>query len=71
MPSDLGSRNRTSDPIRLYAEQVLGDPVTALCWLASPQFAFGGKTPRELLSSEMGRQKVRDLLRRIEHGLVA
>jgi len=71
MPSDLGSSNRTSAAIRLDAENVFGHRATARGWLASPQFTFGGKTPRELLASEIGRQQVGALLKRIEHGFVA
>jgi putative toxin-antitoxin system antitoxin component (TIGR02293 family) len=76
------SRARTLSPElsdRLYAIaslyaraiDVLGDRESALEWIGEPQFALGGATPQALLSSERGRQEVRTLLLRLEHGLLA
>ena len=71
LPGDLSERLYALAAIYAEAERVFGDHATALAWLASPQFAFGGKVPRDLLASEVGRQQVSGLLKRIEHGLVA
>jgi putative toxin-antitoxin system antitoxin component (TIGR02293 family) len=71
LPADLSERLYALAAVYAEAEDVFGDHATALGWLASPQFAFGGKAPRELLASEIGRQQVSGLLKRIEHGLVA
>lgn len=71
LPPDLSERLYALASIFAEAEQVFGDRETALAWLAAPQFAFAGKTPRDLLASELGRRQVSGLLKRIEHGLVA
>jgi len=71
LPADLSERLYALAAVYAEAEQVFGSHATALDWLAAPQFAFRGKTPRELLASELGRQQVSRLLKRIEHGLVA
>ena len=71
LPADLSERLYALASIYAEAEQVFGDRSTALDWLGAPQFAFGGKAPRDLLASELGRRQVSSLLKRIEHGLVA
>jgi uncharacterized protein (DUF2384 family) len=38
------------------------------CWLATPQFALGGRTPEELMVSAAGRASVRRLLETMESG---
>jgi putative toxin-antitoxin system antitoxin component (TIGR02293 family) len=40
----------------------------AFSWLGRPQMALGGKVPPELMQTEAGAKKVKDLLGRIEHG---
>lgn len=57
----------------LYAQAaaVLGDAEVARQWMRAPQFAFAQQAPQSLLSSEIGREQVRLLLRRLEHGLLA
>lgn len=71
LPPDLSDRLYAIASIYALAERVFGDRDAALGWLQEPQFAFGGETPRALLSSELGREQVRALLQRIEHGLLA
>lgn len=71
LPPDLSERLYALAVIYAEAERVFGDPAAALDWLASPQFAFGGQVPRDLMASELGRQQVSALLKRIEHGLLA
>jgi len=71
LPADLSDRLYAVASIYAFAEEVLGDAVRARSWLAEPQHGLGGKRPRELLGSELGRSQVRGLLRRIEHGFLA
>jgi putative toxin-antitoxin system antitoxin component (TIGR02293 family) len=71
LPPELSERLYALAAIYAEAEGVFGDRATALGWLAAPQFALGGAAPRDLLASEVGRQQVSTLLRRIEHGLLA
>lgn len=71
LPADVSERLYALAALYAEAERVFGDLATALEWLASPQFAFGGQVPRDLMASELGRQQVGALLKRIEHGLVA
>ena len=39
------------------------------CWLHSEIPALGGIRPATLLATEAGRQQVRDILGRIQHGI--
>ncbi len=71
LPADLSERLYALAAIYAEAERVFGDSATALEWLAAPQFALGDKVPRELMASELGRQQVSAVLKRIEHGLLA
>jgi len=71
LPPEVSERLYALAALYAEAEQVFADHQTALDWLAAPPFAFAGKTPRELIASEIGREQVRALLRRIEHGQLA
>jgi putative toxin-antitoxin system antitoxin component (TIGR02293 family) len=51
------------------AVEVLGNTQDALQWLETSKSALGHKIPFDLASTEAGRQKVLDLLGRIEHGV--
>lgn len=57
--------------IYAQAQEVFGDRSTATSWLAEPHPSLAQRAPRALLRSELGRQQVRALLNRIEHGLLA
>jgi len=48
---------------------VLGSDEKAAAWLRRPNRALEGRTPLELLDSDLGARQVEDLLGRIEHGL--
>ncbi|HEX2493445.1 MAG TPA: antitoxin Xre-like helix-turn-helix domain-containing protein [Steroidobacter sp.] len=71
LPADLSDRLYTVASVYALAEQVFGDRATAIGWLNEPQFALQNRPPREFLSSELGRQKARELLQQIEHGFLA
>lgn len=68
---DLSDRLYAIATLYTLAEQVLGDHDTALQWMNAPQFGLAEAAPRSLLSTEPGRQQVRALLQRIEHGFLA
>lgn len=54
-----------------YGESVFGDKTNFENWLATKSKALGGITPESLLNSADGIQNVKDLLGRIEHGILA
>ncbi len=47
-----------------------GDADAARRWLNEPARALGGRTPLENLDTEAGADEVRDLIGRLEHGVV-
>ncbi len=47
-----------------------GDAAAARRWLNEPAWALGGRTPLENLDTEAGADEVRDLIGRLEHGVV-
>jgi putative toxin-antitoxin system antitoxin component (TIGR02293 family) len=51
------------------AEEVIGSEGLAKQWMQTPRSAFGGKSPLEMASSELGAREVEDLLGRVEHGV--
>jgi len=51
-----------------YAETVLGDADKALRWMHKPNRAMGGAVPVELLDTQIGESRVRQILTRIEWG---
>ncbi len=53
------------------ADEVLGDHAAALELMNALQFGLAESAPRALLSTDPGRQQVRALLQRIEHGFLA
>jgi putative toxin-antitoxin system antitoxin component (TIGR02293 family) len=53
------------------ADEVFEDADAALDWLRSPNRSLAGKTPLELLDTEIGAESVLDALGRIEHGILA
>lgn len=68
---DLSDRIYAIAMLYELAQQVLGDRDTALEWMNAPQLGLAEITPRSLLSTEPGRQQVRALLLRIDHGFLA
>jgi putative toxin-antitoxin system antitoxin component (TIGR02293 family) len=71
LPADLSDRLFAIASVYALAIDVFHDRSTAFGWLNEPQFAFRGRIPRKLLSSELGRREVASLLQRIEHGMLA
>jgi putative toxin-antitoxin system antitoxin component (TIGR02293 family) len=65
--------NRVSRVVRIYALAVetLGDDAKAKHWLRRPLRQFGGRTPMEMLETDLGAHQVEVLLGRIGHGLAA
>ena len=57
--------------IGALAIEVLEDEARAVSWLKRPQIGPGGRTPLELLTTDVGRDQVEKLLLRIEHGVYA
>ncbi len=53
------------------AERVLGDRAAALDWLGSPNRALSGERPLALLDTDVGAERVLQVLGRIEHGVYA
>ena len=47
-----------------------GDQAAADRWLKTPAKALGGRTPLEVLALEGGADAVRDLIGRLEHGVI-
>jgi len=71
LPADLSDRLFAIASVYAQAIDVFGDRDDAIGWMNEPQFAFTGRTPRSLLSSELGRGHVMSLLGRIEYGMLA
>ena len=53
------------------ATQVIGDRGQAVEWLRAPQFEFDGRAPIALLRTHSGGDLVVNLLRLIQHGMLA
>jgi putative toxin-antitoxin system antitoxin component (TIGR02293 family) len=69
----LDESNRVSRVARIYALAVetLGEREKANRWLRKPLRQFAGRTPMEMLETELGAHQVENLLGRISHGLAA
>lgn len=48
-----------------------GDRKAALLWLNQPAKALGGVTPMSCLDTKAGVDAVRDLIGRLEHGVIS
>lgn len=57
--------------VYVQAEEVFGSDEAAREWLTCPQQGLGQRVPLELLATEAGTTEVRDLLGRIEYGVLA
>lgn len=55
----------------LYGTEVFGDQDNFFKWLEIPNVALGGMLPIKLLELPEGISKVKDLLGRIEHGVIS
>jgi putative toxin-antitoxin system antitoxin component (TIGR02293 family) len=71
LPADLSDRLYSIASIYALADDVFGTHDVAVGWMSEPQFALGDHSPLELLSTELGRGQVRQLLNQIEHGQLA
>ena len=62
--------NRTDDvaSVIAFAEYVLGTSEKAERWMHKPNRAMGGAVPVELLDTQLGETRVRQILTRIEWG---
>jgi len=58
----------TIEELNKYGSDVFGSREKYELWLDSYILALGAK-PKDLLESETGRSKVKDVLIRIEHGI--
>lgn len=68
---DISDRLYAVAAVYALAEEVLGDAAGAQAWLAEPQHGLAARRPQDLLGTELGRQQVTALLKRIEHGFLA
>lgn len=68
---NVADRLYRSALVYAQAEEVFGSNDAAREWLTTPQRGLGGRIPVELLATEAGTTEVRDLLGRIEYGVLA
>jgi len=54
-----------------HAVSVLGDKEKALHWLNEPKRRFAGRTPIQMLRTELGGRMAEELLGQIEYGMFA
>lgn len=54
-----------------YGFEVFEDETKFREWIRRPNQALGGKTPFELLDNQFGREEVKNLIGRIDHGVYA
>jgi|SRR5579862_1876407 len=54
-----------------HAVSVLGDKEKALHWLNEPKRRFDGRTPIQMLRTELGGRMVEEMLGQIEYGMFA
>jgi putative toxin-antitoxin system antitoxin component (TIGR02293 family) len=68
---DRSSSERLVRLALLYkrASDVMGSDSLTRQWMLTPREAFGGRTPFQMASSEIGAEEVEDLLARTEHGV--
>jgi putative toxin-antitoxin system antitoxin component (TIGR02293 family) len=67
--TDLSDKIMNLADIITYGFEVFEDHARFKAWLLSPVRALGGKRPFDLLHTSFGRDEVRDLLGRIDHGV--
>jgi putative toxin-antitoxin system antitoxin component (TIGR02293 family) len=72
LTSEEGDRlMRVAEVLQLAVDLFEGDEVAARQWLSAPAIALGGEAPLDVLDTEVGAGMVRDLVGRLEHGVVA
>lgn len=69
MNQPIEETDKLSADIATLAAHVLGSAALARGWLEEPAIALDGRRPADLMTSETGRQLVRELLLRIEYGV--
>lgn len=52
------------------AERIFGDPAKAHRWLSKPKAHLDGKTPLDVIGTEIGAMLVQSMLVRIEYGMI-
>jgi putative toxin-antitoxin system antitoxin component (TIGR02293 family) len=57
--------------ITAMGEQVFGEPERAWRWMRKPKRRFDGKTPIEMLATEVGARLVEEMIAQIDDGLAA
>jgi putative toxin-antitoxin system antitoxin component (TIGR02293 family) len=59
--------------VRVYdqAVRVLGGQKKALHWLNEPKKRFDGRTPTQMLRTDLGSRMVEEMIGQIEHGIFA
>jgi putative toxin-antitoxin system antitoxin component (TIGR02293 family) len=59
--------------VRVYdqAVQVLGEKEKALYWLSEPKRRFDGRTPIQMLRTDLGGRMVEEMLGQIQYGMFA
>lgn len=62
---------RAEDELILEIIEVLGSNLKAQSWLAKPNQALGGRIPLDIISSPGGRKEIRQILGRIDHGIIS
>lgn len=69
----LEESNRVSRVARIFAlaSETLGSHERAREWLRRPLHQFGGRSPLEMLATDLGSHQVEVLLGRIAHGIGA
>ena len=67
--TDLSDKIMSLADIFSFGFEVFEDQDHFRKWLLSPLRAIGGKKPFDLLHSSFGREEVRNLIGRIEHGV--
>jgi putative toxin-antitoxin system antitoxin component (TIGR02293 family) len=67
--TDLSDKIMNLADIISYGFEVFEDQAHFKSWLLNPVRALGGKRPFDLLHTSFGRDEVRDLLGRIDHGV--
>ena len=57
--------------ILALAESVLENHENAVAWLRQPSDAFGGRTPLDLVTTDIGAENVSNMLYQMEYGIYA
>ena len=67
--TDISEKIVAVSDIFSYGFEVFEDKEKFKKWIQRDNIALGGKAPYELLSSEFGREEVKNLIGRIDHGV--